>query len=406
MENKLNKSMFFWNFVGSSFNSVASFLLLLASTRAIGAEMAGIFAFAFSFAQLMLTIGRYGMRSYQVTDINEKISTNTYISSRVATCILMILTAVLIIMFFEYSLNKSIVVILVCFIKMCDAIEDVFHGVLQIKGKLDVAGKLLTIRNLFTIIIYTMCIFIYKDLILTCTLTAFFSIILCLGINICVTKKYLNFTLIFNKKELINLAKDCFPLFLASFLSIYIYNCPRYSIDKLLSDTLQTYYSIIFMPIFVINLFSEFIFKPILTPMADFWQKDLKKFKRSIFSMFGVILFLAVMALLFGYFFAIPILSWIYNLDLSSCKEILMLLLIGGSVGASVYFLFNILTLIRKQKIVLFAYGASAFISTLISNFLIERFELYGAATVYFIAEVLIFIIYLSTLIIEIKNKK
>ena len=63
-----------------------------------------------------------------------------------------------------------------------------------------------------------------------------------------------------DKKSVLFLLRDCFPLFAGSFLAQYIGNAPKYAIDAQLSDELQAYYGFIAMPVFIIGLLNNVIF--------------------------------------------------------------------------------------------------------------------------------------------------
>ena len=93
-EKNVQKSSVFWNMMSSGINSVVSMFLLLVVTRVVGVAEAGIFSLGFSTSQMLLTIGNYGMRNYQVTDLNNKYSMRVYLASRVLTNILMMMIAV------------------------------------------------------------------------------------------------------------------------------------------------------------------------------------------------------------------------------------------------------------------------------------------------------------------------
>lgn len=66
-------------------------------------------------------------------------------------------------------------------------------------------------------------------------------------------------------------------MFIGTFLSLLLYNVPKYAMANVLTDEYQTYYSILFMPSFVITLMCEFVFKPTITTIAQlWWENDLK----------------------------------------------------------------------------------------------------------------------------------
>ena len=67
------KKAFLWNMIGSTCYSGSSFLYLLVVTRICGATLAGFFSLSYATAQLLLQVGRYGVRTYQATDLNQQV---------------------------------------------------------------------------------------------------------------------------------------------------------------------------------------------------------------------------------------------------------------------------------------------------------------------------------------------
>lgn len=397
------KKAFLWNIVGSMFNSIASFVLLLFVTRICGDYDAGIFSLAFATAQLMLAIGRYGIRAYQATDINETIEFSSYITSRLITCIIMICSSIVYIEISGFSKEKGLVIFLICILKMVDAIEDVFHGLLQQKNKLDIAGKLLAVRNILTILIFIMLLFFTRNLLITCFFTALISIIFCLFINMHFTYRIVQIKFNFSVVPLKKLFIDCFPLFVGTFLSLYIYNAPKYAIDKYMSAEFQTYYGIIFMPAFVINLFSEFIFKPLLTTLAVYWySKEIKRFNKIIIKLIVLIAIITIVVVIGAYLFGIPVLSLVYGVNLYEFRKELIVLLLGGGFSAGVYLLYNVLTCIRKQISVLLSYLLVSIATTIISPILVHMYKINGAAIAYLVSSMALFAIFVALLLFNI----
>ena len=49
-------------------------------------------------------------------------------------------------------------------------------------------------------------------------------------------------------RHVTKLLKICTPMFIGTFLSLLLYNVPKYAMANVLTDEYQTYYSILFMP--------------------------------------------------------------------------------------------------------------------------------------------------------------
>ena len=190
-----------------------------------------------------------------------------------------------------------------------------------------------------------------------------------------------------NNKKKINVLKllyECFPLFISSYLYLYICNSPKFAIDKVLSDSYQTYFGIIFMPVFVINLISTLIYRPLLTSLAEIWNSGQhKKMVNSILRQISIIGIITALAIVFAYFFGTQLLGLIYGVDISKYKIHLSLLMIGGGLNAIVGYLLSIVTIVRAQKLVIFGYGIVACISFLSSKMLVTKYKLLGAAALY-----------------------
>ena len=168
---KIDKNNVLWNLIGSLVAAASSFVLLLFVTRILGIADGGTFSLAFSTAQILLTVGKFGIRSFQATDLKHEIPFSTYLQTRIWLCLSMLLLCLCYVIFRKYSLERSCIFLAVCFIKMSDAVEDVFHGELQSHNKLDVAGKLLTVRNLFTMLLFGTTLFLFGNLLSSCITT-------------------------------------------------------------------------------------------------------------------------------------------------------------------------------------------------------------------------------------------
>lgn len=405
-KNNRNASKFIWNTIGIMCNAGTSFLLLIFVTRICGDILAGIFALGFANAQLMLSIGRYGMRGYQATDIKASVKFPTYFLSRLITCILMLIISLTYIIWSGYSLTKAAIVFSICVIKMADALEDVFHGLFQQNGRIDLAGKYLTYRNLITMLSFIIIIVVTKDLLVTCIITGILSIAACIYLNVPTVKKMDSIHLKFNKKELVTLFLSCFPLFIGSFLALYINNIPRYMIDRYLTEDIQAFFNILFMPAFVINLFSEFIFKPLLTDIAIKWeQNQMKIFIIYIFRLLMGILIITVIVVAGGYLFGSDLLSFVYGVDLLKYRKELILLLISGGFSACVYLLFYVLTAMRQQINLLVGYAFTALFITFLSPVLVQKYTMFGASVTCFIASIILFFIFSFMLLAAIIRK-
>ena len=241
------------------------------------------------------------------------------------------------------------------------------------------AGKALLFRNTLAIIVFGIFDIITKNI--------YISFSAMLLTNILVIFLY-DFRLTKMKKEDLKLryenvktiVKECMPLGISTLVSMYVINAVKYAIDMYGDNTMQTYFNVLYMPTFVINLVSIFIMKPFLKPFGEYWnQGEYKKFIKTIgliiLFLIGVTAVIEVAALTLG----IPILGWLYGIDLQAHRLELFLLILSGLFYASSTVIFYALGTIRRQKNTTIAYVISAVFAFFISNILVKTQGILGA---------------------------
>lgn len=386
--NDIEKSSYIWNMAGSMILAFQSVILLMVITRVIGLEAAGIYTIAYANANLFLTIGKYGMRYFQVSDVKDEYSFPEYLSSRWITTMAMLVVSIIYGIVLSgrdgYSIDKVYIILWMCLFKAVDSLEDVYHGLYQQKGRLDVASKVLTLRMVITILFFVIVLIVTKNLCWALILSTVLTMVLF------VVFTFITFNLFKSDKVKIRWRKvgavliQCFPLFVGGFLSFYIGNAPKYAIDMYLSDEMQACYGFIAMPVFVIGLLNGFIFNPMLYKISLLWyNKEVKTFIKRTVRQSLIVVAITIICMLGGYLLGIPVLSVLYSTDLSNYKtELLILLLGGGFLGLSGW-LNTVLTIMRYQHTVIFAYGIVALIALVTSNSIVFKYEILGASLLY-----------------------
>lgn len=410
-EDEIGKQSVFWNMMSSSLNSIVSMLLLWVVTLLNGVSDAGIFSLGFSTSQMMLTIGNYGMRNYQATDVTNKYSIKVYEASRIVTNIIMMVSVLGFVWFEGYYFEKALITILLCLLKVTDAFDDVYGGYYQVKGRLDIAGKIMSIRIGAYVLGFILTLIFTHSLILSCLISIIISSIV-LIVLIHSTKIIIPLEKpSFQWNRIWNLLTECFPLCISAFLLIYMGNAPKYAIDTYLTAKDQAYYTYLFMPCFVTNLFVGFALQPLLVRLSKSWvHKEYRKFIKLCGLIFAGALIISTIIIIGGAILGCPILSIVFGVSLSAYTNVLVVLLIGGAFFAFAVIEQVILTVMRRQVYLLIGFGIASVIAMLISGILVKKFALLGAAYAYTISAgalflVLAFMIFMFLYLEKKKNK-
>lgn len=389
--NNVKRSSYFWNAMNAIISALQNPIILLVMTRTNGTYDAGIFSIAFAIATLMLYVGLYGLRRFQSSDLDEKYSYAEYHGMRILTCSLMIFVSIVYcvygMVFTGYSMEKALVIFMICIVKVCQAYSDVYHGCMQQKGRLDVATKSSSVRYLLEMAAYVVLLALTHNLLLSTAGFMFASIIGLLLTSVNAGRNYCTYRPSFRIDKVKGLAIEGFPLFASLFLNMYISNAPKYAIDAFLTEEVQAIYNMIFMPAFAVMLIANFIFNPILTTYAELWiaetRESIRKLKLHIRKQMCVIAGLTVLGLAIAATIGIPVLSVIFGLDLGEYRsELCVVMMGGGALAYSTYFS-TVITVIRMQKTLIVCYGVVAIAAKLMSRFFVLNYGIMGAAGMY-----------------------
>ena len=388
----IERSAVVWNAVAACLTSFQTMLLLMLLTHFGTPEHSGYFVMAFTAANLFMNIGKFGMRQYQVTDAGNRFSFREYVASRFFSVGLMTAALVLFLLwalFFNgYTAEKAAVVALITFYRGVEAAEDVLHGRLQQRGRLDIAAKILAIRNAVFMAGFAVMYLLTKNLVLTCAVNAAVTLVLCVVLNrpfFKVEQKAEREGQSFSGQDQkteregqsfsgqdqkterkgrslsYRLLGECLPLCLTMVTYMYLGNAPKYIVDGLVSDAVQTRFNIVIMPAFVGSLLCSFIFNPALKRIGELWNnRDLAALRGTTRKLALVPVAVDAALLLGGWFLGIPVLSAVYGVDLADYKVTLMIFLLASGTVAMLNLFVSLLTAMRKQKHLLLAYAAAS----------------------------------------------
>lgn len=402
-----DRAKFFWNMAGSMCNALSSMVLLTFVTRAAGSANGGIFSLAFSTAQLLSTVGCFETRVIQATDVQEKYKFPTYLAFRLFTCFLMMAGAVGYVLFAGFGGEKAAVVVLIAFYKAVDSISDCFQGLFQQRLRIDLSGRALATRVVLSTLVFGAAIYATGSLILSSILMILTSMAWFWFHDVRIGAHFETPGLSFALRPMGALFMECLPLCVGSFMINYVLNAPKYAIDTYLSDEIQNYFGFLMMPAFVINLFSLFVFRPLLTTLAVAWDaKDLKRFKGIVKTCVLWVLFLTVGAVIGAYFLGIWFLNLFSGLELDAYRLDLVLIMLGGGMSAMIMLFYNILAVMRRQYLVMFGYGVGFVCSLLVAPALVRSFAIRGAAMAYVLPSAIIVLVFMGITVYNFHKEK
>lgn len=384
-----------WNTVGIATWGMVFPLLTIIVTQLVGVEQAGMFSLVFVTALMLMFVANYGVRTYQVSDIDEEHSFADYQVNRILTCILMLIAGFIYCSIRGYGEEMLTISTGVYLYKMIDGLADVYEGRLQQVDKLYLAGISQAFRSVVVFIVFTVVLFISRNL---------GAASIAMGITSILTFAVLTFPLAMFETpksrrvemgSVIDLLKQCFPLFVALFMYNLIDNMPKFVMEGVLTYDNQLYFNALYFPAHAILLTVGFIYKPLLLRMANVWADPAKRKRFDLIIVVILLVCVGITLAIAGIMgtIGIPIMSFLYGVDFEQFRGLCYIMLVAGGVTAAIEFIYQVITVLRRQrsvtKLYLITFGFSLFIPVLLVNFT----GLPGAVIGYLIVMCILFVL-------------
>ena len=399
-KNVTEKKNFVWNMVGSGIFSFVSMALSLCVIQIAGEKVGGVFSIAVTISQMMLYIAFFELRTFLVTDTNRKYTFSQYHGAKILTCTAMMFVSIAYVLVKKYVPYKAVVIILMCLYRMIDGYADIYEGEFQLNGKLYLSGKSMTFRSVLSAIALIVTLAISKNIVLSILLAIIVSFICVIIFNINIVKYYGKIKPDCRWNNVKSILYECFPFFIGAFLWVYILSASRIAVDNNMSSQSMSYYQVLFMPVSIVNLFATFFFRPALTSLSElYYGNEEKKFIKKIVVLLTMIMAFTVICVIGAYILGIPALSLISGCDLHAYRKLLIILMIAGGINSASFFMYYILTIMRKAKSILIGYITSAIITAVISNKFVEMKGLEGAAFSFLVTVIYLFLYFMISFV-------
>ena len=398
----------FWNMIVCLLNAFQSALLMMILSRTMGADIVGIWSIAFANAYLISNIGLYGVRTFHVTDVENIFSYNDFRMVRIITSVVMIVFLGLYnVIYLHYTDHKLNILLGLCVFKLCEVIEDLYHGEMQRKGQMGLACFLGSIRLVLFYIVFFVVIYCVQDDKWALWIANFVMVGFIIFEKYVLNKSIIGLNkTIYNKKFILEIIIACFPMFISAFFSMYINNASKYAIDRIMTLEEQALFSVLLMPVFTINLLSSMIYRPYLVKMAEVWiSNQVLEFKKIIYKQIKFIGLITILITILGVAVGIKILNILYKMELDKYAVEFALLLISGGFYACFNYLAACISIVRKQKIMYIASGVTMLVAIVVPQLLIAKAGLLGASIVNIILAITEMFILLSYILKHISIK-
>jgi len=371
-----------WTLIATALFAIFPSVFILVTTRVIGLDNAGIIAYTVALIELPRLLIIFGIRSYQATDIKQEFKFSIYFGLRTITAAIVSMIFATFVVLSGFDSTQFIVLLLIYFIFLTESYADVFMGDLQQKGRMRVAGKMQASVYLSVILVYIVALLITRSMpfsLLLVAVASFFIYITWIWMH---RNHFGAIRVKVDLKAIKKLALSVLPLVIAGLLFVYLVNAQKYYLEAFLSRETVAIYAILVLPVSLLMLACIGFFQgAIMTKTASILAAgDKKRFTKRVSIQLLCSLALAVPFMLCVYFLGVPVLSWLYGIDLSPYRTYLIILSLGGTLRLPLSVISPVLIILRKQRALLYSIVISAVIAGPLMWWLVSQYGLYGAS--------------------------
>lgn len=407
----MKKKQFIWNMLGSGIYSLATVIFVMLAKRLVGEEAGAKFYMAFTTGQMLLTIGYFEIRPFQVTDVKQQYKAKEYFGFRVISSAAMLACAVVV--GIVYVVNGKadaagfMLIITMCILKMFDGIADVFEGELQRNDRIDISGMSMAFRTMAIMAVFSIIAWVTRNIYAASAAAAVTGLAGTAVVAVVWSRWFEPLSVSFDREKMKSLFRSTILLFIGSAMCMWLWNGTKYVVEWTLTDRDTLAYGIVFMPTMVINLGSSFVFKPMLTTLARHYEQgEYKAFAKLVAVLVATAVGITVVTLGAGAWLGIPVLSWLYDIELAPYKSVMLVLIAAGGFNAVSILFYYALTVMRLQKEIFAGYTITFVVSIIFPIVMVKAMGIAGAGTSYLIVMMLLTVLFGGMLCVKLKKRK
>ena len=270
MKKQLGLNLIF-NTAGSLLFYICQAAINLLVVALAGIEASGVLAVAMTIANVCVSFASYGMRTFQVSDLDHKYSDRTYLLSRQLTVGLAWIGCLLFAFANSYSAEQRWVIALFTGYRLVESWSDIWHGYLQRAERMDIVGISFGVRGLVTAGAITVGLMLTHNLVPTVGILFALNILYVVLVDVPLAKQHADFAAK-GKATVFGLLIECFPLAIYASLNTTIGSTPRYFCERILGQEALGFFNAVFVPVLILQVGAVYLFVPFITTFARLWN--------------------------------------------------------------------------------------------------------------------------------------
>lgn len=314
--------------------------------------MAGLLGLALTVTNIFYIISCYGMRSYQVSDVNNLFSNQSYSLSRVITTVIAMVACIVYSIIHGYHSDALLVIVLYMLFKCFEAGSDVIYGFFQVHDAYDKLCISMCVKGMISLLVFSILLTIGLSINYALAGMCIVAFLTFAMLDVRWAKKIVSPLVIFSKekfKESFKLLYSSFPMVILLITQPLLMSIPRLYFEDHFSTEDLGVYSSLSSPTVVITTFVSCAMMPYIPLFAEYsFNKDRKRLYKLTF---GSILFttlFGVVSFIFGGLLGDWALTILYGPSIRGHVDVFQLIIIVSTLSSITMCLNSLFIAMRK----------------------------------------------------------
>lgn len=373
---------------------LTQWLVTVAATRLRGYEEAGVLTLAISFSNIFGMLSRFGMRGYQVGDVERKYSDGQYFTSRLISCVGSAAVFAVSLLAMGYKRPLVLASIAMMGFKLLESLDDVAMGTMQRHGRYDYIAVSYTLKGVLSALAFVACMAGGLPL-PACILAMSLAYLAVLLLYDAARLKGTSFFRL-STAGMTLLFATCIPLVLSSILDTVMVFIPRNAVERICGTALLGHYGTISIIVVVASTLVGAIWGSILPAISNMIHRRQSRELRAMIGRIAICVLCICALIMAGGMLACPFFfKLIYGPEILEHMDILPAVLGNAIMMMLNSFFLCIFIPLGRQRFMSLSNAIAVVCCALLSQVLTRRLQLLGASLSLTIALTIRFVIQL-----------
>ncbi|BAY86803.1 polysaccharide biosynthesis protein [Calothrix parasitica NIES-267] len=327
---------FSWTFIGNAVYAACQWGMLVVLAKLGSPEMVGQFTLGLAVTAPIVMLTNLQLDIVQATDAKEQYAFSDYLGLRLIGTTIALVAIAIVTLWTGYSLQTSLVILLVGLAKAFESVSDIFHGLIQQHERMDRIAISLMIKGPLSLLLLGLGVFLSGNVVWGVAGLVFAWAVVLVGCDI------RNGTLILNRapkirlnwKTVTKLVWLCLPLGLVKMLISLNANVPRYFIEEYLGERQLGIFAALAYLMVAGNMVIFALGESASPRLAKYYAaQNITAFRGLLLKLVGLAALIGGTAIVVAQVAGTELLTLLYRPEYAENKNLFVLLMVAAAIG-------------------------------------------------------------------------